>query len=113
MAKTADFGSKLIRATQGIRRPSGIAAQPRVVIGVDATDMPAAWLYFGVDDTKAQPSKLLAFQRLVERAASTIDPSVVTYVRFAPGTITAPKNSPPARKTAPRKTAAKSLSGAN
>ncbi len=106
MAKTVDLGSKLIRATQSINRPVGIASSPRVVLGEDATSAPAAWLYFAIDDQKAKPSKLLEFQRLVEQAAAKVEPAVATYIRFAPAVAAAPAPQN-ARKPALKRTAVK------
>ena len=86
MTKTAELSNRIMKATRKIPRPTGIAANIRVVLGQDATSDAAAWIHFDIDDSKAEPSKLLKFQRVVEQAAAKVDPAILIYVRFSPVT---------------------------
>lgn len=84
MTRTADLSSRIIKATAKIRRPAGIAATQRVVLGDDASNTAAAWIDFGVDDSKADARHLLRFLLRVEHAAAKVASPLAIHVRFSP-----------------------------
>jgi hypothetical protein len=84
VAGTATLTDRLREAAKDVVTPAGVTWPPTIAFGDDGAEDFAAWLIFKIDDRIAHAADLRKFVRNVRTATAEVDPTLTTYVRFAP-----------------------------